>query len=158
MSRCVLSPFSLLSPGPPNIPTDGVEVRQVHRAGTNVRLQCPAQGDPAPILDWEKDGEAIHAGWERFKVGHSALRIKSLAEDDSGKYTCKATNGFGSAELEYWLYVYREFAITYTTALIMTSAGERSSEVRVDGLHTLSVFHFWNAIANIPLEGCHRHN
>lgn len=106
------TPLFLLIPGPPTIPTDAVQVRQVHRAGSNLRLMCPAIGDPEPLLGWEKDGEAINAGWERFRVAQSSLRIKAVAEDDSGKYVCKATNGFGSATLEYWLFIYREYCVT----------------------------------------------
>ncbi|ELT93960.1 hypothetical protein CAPTEDRAFT_170033 [Capitella teleta] len=117
--------------GPPTIPTDAVQVRQVHRAGSNLRLMCPAIGDPEPLLGWEKDGEAINAGWERFRVAQSSLRIKAVAEDDSGKYVCKATNGFGSATLEYWLFIYPDTNDTAIPPFPSDFGGSPSQELDV---------------------------
>ena len=48
--------------------------RQIVRAGETVRLSCPVEATPGPVLlEWSKDGENIHAGWERFKVGKELI-------------------------------------------------------------------------------------
>jgi hypothetical protein len=80
---------------------------QLHRAGGTLRLSCPVELDSQPIFEWTRDGENIYSGWERFKVTNQGLRIRDLAEDDSGHYVCRATNGFGSVTLDYDVYVYR---------------------------------------------------
>jgi hypothetical protein len=51
----------------------------------------------------------IHSGWERFKeMAQGTLRIRDVTEEDSGHYTCRAANGFGSISIEHDLYVIGE--------------------------------------------------
>ena len=49
-------------------------------------------------VQWQ-DGDSITAGWERFKTTNHGLRIKEALVDDSGTYTCKGVNGFGSEQI-----------------------------------------------------------
>lgn len=91
--------------GPPQI-QGSVERRHLVRSGENVRLVCPIVSDPPPIREWTKDGESIHAGWNRYRVRTNSLRIKEAIEEDTGVFICKATNGFGTMELKLLLYVY----------------------------------------------------
>lgn len=89
--------------GPPRIlsepQTERVRVAQL------VRLHCVVDADPPALVQWTKDDEGIHSGWERVKVGPSSLRIRDVTVEDAGHYVCKATNGFGSVSLEHHLYV-----------------------------------------------------
>lgn len=71
---------------------------------------CPVEADPAPLMQWIKDGHAIHSGWQRFRVVQDgALRIKDVQIEDAGRYVCKATNGFGSINVNYSLIVIGKF-------------------------------------------------
>ena len=76
-----------------------------------VTFQCIAFGLPSPTLSWFKDGEALNTAYDsRITVGvHSApvlveidgetvyevnqnLTLDNTMDDDSGTYTCQATN------------------------------------------------------------------
>lgn len=86
--------------------TSTVSRHQTGRVGETLRLQCPVDADPPPLLQWSKDGESIHRGWERFRVLSNGLRIKDAMLEDAGEYICKATNGFGHVNVEYTLHIY----------------------------------------------------
>lgn len=90
--------------GPPKV-SDRVTHRQSIRLGRTMKLPCPVEGDPPPLIMWTKDGRNIHSGWTRFRVLQQGLRIKEVETDDAGTYICKATNGFGSVNINYTLIV-----------------------------------------------------
>ncbi|EFX73925.1 hypothetical protein DAPPUDRAFT_57798, partial [Daphnia pulex] len=86
--------------GPPHI-SGSVTSKQTFRLGETVKLDCPIRGTPTPIVEWYKDGDSVTAGWERFKSTSHGLRIKEVILDDSGEYTCKGVNGFGSEQVTF---------------------------------------------------------
>ncbi|XP_053734859.1 fibroblast growth factor receptor-like 1a [Synchiropus splendidus] len=90
--------------GPPRV-SERVIHRQSVRLGRTMKLPCPVEGDPPPLIMWTKDGRNIHSGWSRFRVLQQALRIKEVEADDAGTYICKATNGFGSVNINYTLII-----------------------------------------------------
>ncbi|XP_078268797.1 fibroblast growth factor receptor-like 1 isoform X2 [Rhinoraja longicauda] len=90
--------------GPPQI-SERVINRQTVRLGRTMKLPCPVEGDPPPLTMWTKDGRTIHSGWTRFRVLRQGLKIKEVEAEDAGTYICKATNGFGSINLNYTLIV-----------------------------------------------------
>ncbi|XP_025065866.1 fibroblast growth factor receptor-like 1 isoform X1 [Alligator sinensis] len=96
--------FSDSARGPPRI-ADKVIHRQSVRLGRTIKLLCPVEGDPPPLTMWMKDGRTIHSGWTRFRVLQQGLKIKEVESDDAGTYICKATNGFGSMNVNYTLIV-----------------------------------------------------
>ena len=81
------------------------------RIGETVRLVCPITGYPTPIVEWSKNGEKIDFMWERHLTGRKSLKIKNANEDDTGVFTCKAINGFGSEEVRIELIVVGENGI-----------------------------------------------
>ncbi|XP_044304103.1 fibroblast growth factor receptor-like 1 isoform X2 [Varanus komodoensis] len=89
---------------PPRV-ADKVIHRQCVRLGRTIKLLCPVEGDPPPLTMWTKDGRTIHSGWTRFRVLQQGLRIKEVESEDAGSYVCKATNGFGSTNVNYTLIV-----------------------------------------------------
>ena len=93
--------------GPPEVTAD-VERQLIVRAGDTIRLNCPVDSDPLPMFTWFKDDESIHRGWERFRVLSKALKIKDIEVEDTGTYICRATNGFGSVDVDYVVYVRRK--------------------------------------------------
>lgn len=58
--------------------------------------------DPNLHIDWCKDGQPIQMG-SRFRLlhdfGYVALDIADVIEEDSGVYTCVATNPMGKDEI-----------------------------------------------------------
>ncbi|XP_057368193.1 fibroblast growth factor receptor-like 1 [Daphnia carinata] len=86
--------------GPPHI-SGSVTPKQTFRLGETIKLDCPIRGTPTPIVEWYKDGDSVTAGWERFKSTSHGLRIKEVIVDDSGVYTCKGVNGFGSEQVTF---------------------------------------------------------
>ncbi|KAK9518373.1 hypothetical protein VZT92_023681 [Zoarces viviparus] len=96
--------MSTAARGPPRV-SERVAHRQSIRLGRTMKLPCPVEGDPPPIIMWTKDGRNIHSGWTRFRVLQHGLRIKEVETEDAGTYICKATNGFGSVNINYTLIV-----------------------------------------------------
>lgn len=88
--------------------SEKVAQRQSARIGSAIKLPCPVEGDPPPLIMWTKDGRNIHSGWIRFRILRMGLKIKEVEADDSGTYVCKATNGFGSVNINHTLIVIGE--------------------------------------------------
>lgn len=113
-----------LSSGPPRV-SEKVVHRQTVRIGRTMKLQCPVEGDPPPLIMWSKDGRNIHSGWMRFRVTHQALRIKDVEAEDAGTFNCKATNGFGSVNINYTLIVIGEFRFFFFLVCVCVKAVRR---------------------------------
>lgn len=93
--------------GPPRLVSESYQRRRVLRTGVNLRLVCPVESPPPPpIVTWTKDGQAVHLGWERYRVNGGILRIRDVNVADSGVFVCQATNGFGTIDVKYLVYVY----------------------------------------------------
>uniref|UniRef100_A0A8C3G0W5 Fibroblast growth factor receptor-like 1 n=1 Tax=Cyclopterus lumpus TaxID=8103 RepID=A0A8C3G0W5_CYCLU len=104
-----------VSSGPPRV-SEKVAHRQMARLGSAIKLPCPVEGDPPPLIMWTKDGRNIHSGWIRFRILRIGLKIKEVEADDTGTYICKATNGFGSVNINYTLIVIGECRWTLVIA------------------------------------------
>ncbi|XP_051505034.1 fibroblast growth factor receptor-like 1b [Myxocyprinus asiaticus] len=97
--------------GPPWV-SRHVEERQTATLGNTVRLPCPVEGDPPPLVLWVKDGRNVNPGWTRYKVLKQSLKIKEVELEDAGLYICRITNGFGSLALNFTLIVIDDAAMT----------------------------------------------
>jgi len=82
----------------------------VVQVGATVRISCPVHADPRPLVTWTKDSERLHAGWQRFRVQRAGtwLHVSDVQTTDAGRYTCEATNGFGTATVTINLRVVRK--------------------------------------------------
>ena len=107
-----------VSPGPPRV-AEKVSHRQSARLGSAIKLPCPVEGDPPPLKMWTKDGRNIHSGWIRFRILRLGLKIKEVEAEDAGTYICKATNGFGSVNINYTLIVIGMCACASILSLIL---------------------------------------
>eukprot|EP00112_Aurelia_sp_Birch-Aquarium-sp1_P022418 Seg6310.1 transcript_id=Seg6310.1/GoldUCD/mRNA.D3Y31 product=Ryncolin-2 protein_id=Seg6310.1/GoldUCD/D3Y31 len=64
----------------------------------NFSLHCAAQGNPAPKLSWEFNGQKTNSRYTYPLKG--ALEIKEIQKTDSGSIKCIAENILGQAEIE----------------------------------------------------------
>ncbi|KAH9524926.1 Fibroblast growth factor receptor-like 1 [Bulinus truncatus] len=72
------------------------------KLGKNLKQPCNAQSDMPELTQWKKDGQSFNPGWDRFKITPDGeLRIREIEKSDAGLYTCIATNGFGSVNVNY---------------------------------------------------------
>ncbi|XP_045905935.1 hemicentin-1 [Micropterus dolomieu] len=78
-------------------PTIIVEpVDTVVDAGTTVMINCQAQGEPTPTIEWSRQGRPL-LGNSRFStLSNSSLRISSVQKEDTAEYECVARNLLGS--------------------------------------------------------------
>ncbi|XP_066913990.1 hemicentin-1-like [Clytia hemisphaerica] len=87
-------------------------------AGTGPQyLECVVHSNPASTIEWYKDGALLSnnadydittstTSSDSFKTNMtSLLTFQSASKDDSGNYTCKATNNRGTKEVETELIV-----------------------------------------------------
>ncbi|XP_019904855.2 hemicentin-1 isoform X2 [Esox lucius] len=90
---------------PPNIM--GEEVNATAMLGRVVELRCESDAIPPPTLSWRKDGRPFFRkpGLTVSEDG-SVLKIDSAQVQDSGRYTCEATNIAGKTEKNYNLNVW----------------------------------------------------
>ena len=60
-----------------------------------ITIQCLASGVPAPSITWSKDGQVIQRGSRHVVDLLGSLVILKTVKEDSGRYTCLATNLVG---------------------------------------------------------------
>ena len=69
--------------------------------GTRLELKVSVKGDPLPQVTWTKDGKDLASNdiiEVKYKNGVALLTVNEIYPEDSGKYTCKASNAKGSVE------------------------------------------------------------
>ncbi|XP_061603142.1 netrin receptor DCC isoform X3 [Phyllopteryx taeniolatus] len=61
--------------------------------GTDAVLECSASGYPTPSIRWRRGEEVIQTWNKKYSLlADSNLIIRSVTDDDSGSFTCTATN------------------------------------------------------------------
>ena len=67
---------------------------------TDHMIQCTFEGVPTPTVVWSHDGTILTNGSNDTTIAtgdsSSTLTITTLTADDSGSYTCMASNLLGS--------------------------------------------------------------
>ncbi|XP_069038519.1 cell adhesion molecule DSCAML1 isoform X1 [Lepisosteus oculatus] len=65
----------------------------------DVRLSCTSVGEPAPTIKWTKDSEdlaiPVTVDGHRLILANGTLVLRAVKAEDSGYYTCTATNTLG---------------------------------------------------------------
>ncbi|XP_036622985.1 peroxidasin-like protein [Trichosurus vulpecula] len=65
--------------------------------GKNINISCSAQGEPQPIITWNKAGVQITDSGKFHVNNEGTLTIKDVGQADQGRYECVARNHFGFA-------------------------------------------------------------
>uniref|UniRef100_A0A673B0U6 Down syndrome cell adhesion molecule like 1 n=1 Tax=Sphaeramia orbicularis TaxID=375764 RepID=A0A673B0U6_9TELE len=60
-----------------------------------VRLPCSSVGEPTPTIKWTKDSNGVPIDGQRLILANGTLVLRSVKAEDSGYYTCTATNTLG---------------------------------------------------------------
>lgn len=94
-------------------PTFSVQIQPVRCSeGGEVLFSYKASGDPAPDVKWFKGAFQIQPSRNCIIIanpdGSGHVNMKNVKQEDSGLYTCKASNQFGEASCSAELVVFRE--------------------------------------------------
>uniref|UniRef100_A0A7N8YLQ1 Peroxidasin n=1 Tax=Mastacembelus armatus TaxID=205130 RepID=A0A7N8YLQ1_9TELE len=63
-------------------------------SGQDVQIPCSAQGQPQPVLTWNKDGVQVTESG-KFHISPESLEVKDVGTADAGRYECVARNPIG---------------------------------------------------------------
>lgn len=79
--------------------------------GSEISLECKAQGIPEPAVTWMKDGRPLVSGRDVAVLhdGHFLL-LRNIQVSDTGHYVCVAANVAGLYDRKYDLNVHGEYA------------------------------------------------
>ena len=106
-------------------------------AGEDIKMVCPVHGNPAPIVEWSKDGENVDYSWTRVKTNKNYLKLRGAQKADTGVWVCRAVNGFGSVSVDL------ELVVTETSLseseLLQTAAPMFTKRTQVELCSTPSV-------------------
>lgn len=77
--------------------------------GKPLTLAAVFSGDPAPQVQWVTSGRSLPNGDERYQVdtseGQSTLVIRAVKECDTGAYTLRLSNQFGSDDATVYVHI-----------------------------------------------------
>lgn len=87
--------WSLLPSGAPTITEEPAGT--VVDAGSTVVLNCQAEGEPTPTIEWSRQGRPLLGNDRLSSLSNGSLRISSVQKEDTAAYECVARNLVGSA-------------------------------------------------------------
>ncbi|XP_021346443.1 twitchin-like isoform X8 [Mizuhopecten yessoensis] len=99
MSRAMSEPPEPPKDEPPKFSFD-LRPRLI-QSGSDFKLICCVQAQPAPKVTWYKNGVALVKDRHYsifYSTGVASLEVLSARVDDSGRYTCEAINELGKVE------------------------------------------------------------
>ncbi|XP_063812893.1 brother of CDO isoform X2 [Pseudophryne corroboree] len=121
--------------------------------GQSLILECVASGMPPPRISWAKDGSDV-IGYNKTRFLLSNLLIEATSEEDSGTYTCTASNGMGdggSAFIFYNVQVFEPPEVSMDLSQQIVSWGQTAKfSCEVKGNPQPSVVWLRNALPLLP--------
>jgi hypothetical protein len=79
----------------------------------SINFRCQATGTAPLRYHWIKDSKEIRRTDLRIKTALGVLTINNLTYTDSGRYTCIATNSYGSINHTYTLKVIGKYVLVF---------------------------------------------
>lgn len=76
--------------------------------GESVTLECQISGQPTPIIMWFREDYKIESSIDfqiTYENGFARLVIREAFAEDSGRFTCTATNEAGTVSTSCYLLV-----------------------------------------------------
>ncbi|CAF0794048.1 unnamed protein product [Rotaria sordida] len=78
----------------------------------SVELECTATGDPQPKIEWFRDSFPIHYSIQYILKDDGSLLLPHVTANQSGYYTCQASNYAGREIHSFWVSVVNDNQIT----------------------------------------------
>lgn len=80
------------------------------KVGENVVQLCTTKTGSLPMnFEWQKKNEEINSNDERYSFQtaelHSLMSIRNVNMHDTGNYTCRVSNSFGSDSYSFSIFV-----------------------------------------------------
>ncbi|KAL0979469.1 hypothetical protein UPYG_G00185480 [Umbra pygmaea] len=98
--------------------SDDVRTLSVPAKG-HLTLECQADSDPAPDIEWYKDDAKLQLGGRiQSLAGGQYLEIQDVRPQDSGQYSCVVTNMAGSTSLFYTVEILLPPVIRESSSLV----------------------------------------
>ncbi|XP_059149392.1 peroxidasin homolog [Physella acuta] len=72
--------------------------------GSLTTLRCAAEGQPAPVYEWSRDGRVLQ-NRNRFTAVAGQLSVSNVQTGDEGRYDCVAENLRGRATKSFYLQI-----------------------------------------------------
>ncbi|KAM5147900.1 hemicentin-1 [Mantella aurantiaca] len=106
-------------------------------------IPCTTHGVPQPAVHWLKDGIRLPAVGESYKMLSSGgIEIPRTDLTHTGRYTCKAINEVGSAQIHIYLYV-QEVPVIHSQADYLEATVNNSITLPCEALGTPSPTITW---------------
>ncbi|KAM5331532.1 hemicentin-2 [Glossophaga mutica] len=94
--------FRVRVQAPPNIIGPRGPRSVVGLAPGQLVLECSVEADPAPEIEWHRDGILLQAdAHTQFREQGRFLQLQALSTADSGNYSCTAHNAAGSTSVAF---------------------------------------------------------
>ncbi|MGH0149173.1 UNVERIFIED_CONTAM: hypothetical protein FKN15_062838, partial [Acipenser sinensis] len=74
-------------------------------SGSDVQIPCSAQGEPEPVVTWNKDGVQVTESGKFHVSPEGFLAIRDVGPADQGRYECVARNTIGYSSVSMVLTV-----------------------------------------------------
>jgi len=71
-------------------------IETVVDAGSTVMLNCQAEGEPVPVIEWSRQGRPLLGNEHITTLNNGSLRLSSAQKEDTAEYECVARNLLGS--------------------------------------------------------------
>ncbi|XP_063051892.1 hemicentin-1-like [Engraulis encrasicolus] len=97
--------FNLTVLEPPRISGPSGPEEMLVALGSELQLECVAEGTPPPSLSWLKDGRPLGEESDLVERAGQILRINKVTVEDAGLYTCLATSPAGEDGKNHWVRV-----------------------------------------------------
>ncbi|XP_069842937.1 hemicentin-2 [Dendropsophus ebraccatus] len=118
---------------PPRIQIESSSTQLSH--GGEVRIRCDVSGYPEPQISWKHGDTFLNNDSKHTIIDGNILLIKDPSQEDSGNYSCTASNGLGTDEQSLTLmYTERPIATAVKSAVQVAIGEEAVLECRTEGL------------------------